>query len=202
MYEVAPHETEVEQIATGFLMVEGPVWVERDGEAYLAFSDLGADALHRWYGDGRISTTRHPFARDSTRSGSPNGITLDSEGRLVVCDMGNRRIVRLESDRDHRVLVSRYRGRKLNSPNDLVYRSDGSLYFTDPPHGLVGGDGSPDKEQPVNGVYRLRPDGGIDLLAADLPRPNGIAFSPDERVLYVSNSGPEPVVVEAYTVLV
>jgi gluconolactonase len=119
----------------------------------------------------------------------------------VICDSGNRRILRLEHDGSHRVLVDRYQGGRLNSPNDLVYRSDGALYFTDPPHGLAGGERSPDKEQPFNGVYRLRTDGGIDLVASDLPLPNGIAFSPDELVLYVSNTGPSPAVVMSYDVL-
>ena len=119
----------------------------------------------------------------------------------VICDAGNRRILRLEHDGSHRVLVDRYRGGRLNSPNDLVYRSDGALYFTDPPHGLAGQDHSPDKEQPSNGVYRLRTDGGLDLVASDLRLPNGIAFSPDERVLYVSNTGPSPAVVMSYDVL-
>ena len=199
---IAPEAAAVEQLATGFTFVEGPVWVEHDGEPYLAFSDLRANALHRWYLDGRLVTVPQPFRRGGGRPAKgPNGITLDSEGRLVICDSGNRRVLRLEHDGRHRVLVDRYQGRRLNSPNDLVHRSDGALYFTDPPHGLAGGDRSPDKEQPFNGVYRLRTDGGVDLVASDLPLPNGIAFSPDEQVLYVSNTGPSPAVVMSYDVL-
>jgi gluconolactonase len=199
---IVPEEAVVEQVATGFTLAEGPVWVERDGEPYLAFSDLRANALHRWYLDGRLVTVTQPFRRGLGRPArGPNGITLDSEGRLVICDSSNRRILRLEHDGSPRVLADRYRGGRLNSPNDLVYRSDGALYFTDPPHGLAGGERSPDKEQPFNGVYRLRTDGGLDLVASDLPRPNGIAFSPDEQVLYVSNTAPKPAVVMSYDVL-
>jgi gluconolactonase len=199
---IVPEEAVVEQLATGFTFVEGPVWVDGDGDPHLAFSDLRGNALHRWYLDGRLATVTQPFRRGRGRPArGPNGITLDAEGRLVICDSGNRRILRLEHDGSQRVLADRYRGGRLNSPNDLVYRSDGALYFTDPPHGLAGGERSPDKEQPVNGVYRLRIDGGLDLVASDLPRPNGIAFSPDERVLYVSNTAPTPAVVMSYDVL-
>lgn len=179
----------VEQLATGFTFLEGPVWVGRDGEAHLAFSDLRGNALHRWYLDGRLATLATPFIRSGrSRNMGPNGITIDSEGRLVICDSGHRRIVRLEHDGRHSVLADRYRGRRLNSPNDLVYRSDGSLYFTDPPHGLAGEDRDPDKDLPFSGVYRLRPDGSLGLLVTDLPRPNGIALAPDERTLYISNT--------------
>jgi gluconolactonase len=118
-----------------------------------------------------------------------NGITMDKEGRLVVCEHGNRRVTRLEKDGKLTVLASEYQGKKLNSPNDAVYKSDGALYFTDPPYGFPTEDADPKKELKFNGIYRLK-DGKLDLLAKELKRPNGIGFSPDEKYLYVSNSDP------------
>jgi gluconolactonase len=119
-----------------------------------------------------------------------NGMALDQKGRLTVCEPGNRRVTRTEQDGSITVIADQYDGKKLNSPNDLVYRkSDGALYFTDPPHGLPGEDASPDKQLPFNGIYRLA-SGHLRLVAQDMTRPNGIAFSPDERYLYVSNADP------------
>ncbi len=188
---IVPDGAVIEHLATGFSFLEGPVWVDHGEGGHLVFSDLRGNALHRWYPDGRLLTTPRPFFRGRpTGNIGPNGLTIDAEGRLVVCDSGNRRIVRQEQDGTFTVLVDRFRGRRLNSPNDLVYRSDGSLYFTDPPHGLRRADRSPLKELPFNGVYRLRPDGTLDIVASDLFRPNGIALSPDERELYVTDADP------------
>jgi gluconolactonase len=118
-------------------------------------------------------------------------MTLDAEDRLIVCEPGNRRITRTEADGSLTVLAERYDGKRLNSPNDLVHRrSDGSLYFTDPPHGLLQEDADPAKELPFNGIYRVA-NGVVQLLSREMTRPNGIAFSPDERHLYVSNSDPQ-----------
>jgi gluconolactonase len=117
----------------------------------------------------------------------PNGMIADKDGAVLLCQHGNRRIVRITPDRKVSTVIDRYDGKRLNSPNDLVYRSDGSLYFTDPPYGLTGGDQDPKKELPFNGVYRYA-NGKLQLLIKDLTRPNGIAFSPDEQSLYVANS--------------
>jgi gluconolactonase len=119
-----------------------------------------------------------------------NGMTLDRRGRLTICEPGNRRVTRMEHDGTLTVLADRFEGKRLNSPNDLVYRSDDSLYFTDPPHGLPGEDTNPGKELPFNGFYRVV-GGRIELLSGEMTRPNGIAFSPDEMVLYVTNSDPK-----------
>ena len=116
-----------------------------------------------------------------------NGMALDAEGRLTICEPGNRRVTRLESDGRLTVLADRYEGRRLNSPNDLVYKSDGSLYFTDPPHGLIGEDQNPEKELDFNGVFRVV-GSELRLLSKEMTRPNGIAFSPDEKFLYVANA--------------
>ena len=129
------------------------------------------------------------------------GVTLDAEGHLVMADQGDRRVALLqETNYVKSTLADQYEGKRLNSPNDLVYRSNGDLYFTDPPYGLDGGNGSPNKELPFNGVYRLTPSGQLFLLTRDLTFPNGIAFSPDEKTLYVSVSDPKRPVVMAYDV--
>ena len=125
-------------------------------------------------------------------------MTIDAEGRLVLCEHGNRVISRLEADGTRTTLVGEYEGRRLNGPNDATYASDGSLYFTDPGSGLEGRDESPLRELDFNGIYRLRPDGELELLVRDHPRPNGIALSPDESTLYVANSAADDIRWMAY----
>jgi gluconolactonase len=121
-----------------------------------------------------------------TPSGNSNGLTLDRSGRLIACEHSARRVTRTEPDGAIIVLAERYQGKRLNSPNDVVVRSDGSIFFTDPPYGLAGMTAW--KELPFNGVYRLAPDGDLVLLADDFDRPNGLAFSPDEQALYVADT--------------
>jgi gluconolactonase len=128
-----------------------------------------------------------------------NGLTFDPQGRLTICQHGNRRVVRVNPHGDTTVLADRFEGRRLNSPNDLVYRSDGTLYFTDPPFGLPGGFDDPAKELPFSGVFGAR-DGDVALVTDELPGPNGIAFSPDERSLYVGNWDPGAKVVMRYEI--
>jgi gluconolactonase len=131
-----------------------------------------------------------------TQPGS-NGLTFDPQGRLAICQHGNRRVIRVEPHGNVTVLADGYDGRRLNSPNDLVFRSDGTLFFTDPPFGLPGVFDDPDKELPFSGVFAAR-DGEVRLLTAELEGPNGLAFSPDERFLYVGNWDPEHKVVMRY----
>jgi gluconolactonase len=179
-----------ERIATGFLFTEGPIYFR---EGYLLFSDIPGNVIRRWTPSEGIREFRRPSGYDGTDApegafiGS-NGMTIDLQGRLTICEHGNHRVTRLEPDGTLTVLVESYEGRRLNSPNDIVYKSNGVIYFTDPPYGLVGLDDDPKKELPFNGVYRLDPDGTLTLLDASMTRPNGIGFSPDERYLYVSNS--------------
>ena len=163
-----------EQVATGFEFTEGPVW-HPDG--YLLFSDIPANRIYRWDGAGPAEVWREP-------SGHSNGLTLDREGRLVACEHGNRRVSRTEADGTVVALAEQYGGKRLNSPNDVAIRSDGTIYFTDPPYGIQ----PEEREQPCNGVYRILPDGRLELLVDDLDRPNGLAFSPDESVLYIGDS--------------
>ncbi len=198
---VSPH-ARVERLATGFLFTEGPVWV-REGD-YLLFSDPNANRIYRWSPDGQVSVYRTKSGYtgfDIGEYGQPgsNGLALDADGRLVIAEHGNRRISRLERNGVLTVLADRYEGNRLNSPNDLVLRSDGSLYFTDPPFGLPQFDADPRKELPFSGVFLLK-DGRLRLVATDLRGPNGLAFSPDERFLYVTNWDVENKVVMRYAV--
>ncbi len=192
---IVPADYKIEKVAGGFVFIEGPVWVPRDG-GYLLFSDVQGNAIYKWAPGGDAVPFLKPVyegpAPEKQRGIGSNGLTLDAQGRLVICEHGNRRVSRMELTGGERTtLVDKFEGKKLNSPNDLVYRSDGSLYFTDPPYGLPGQDSSKLKELDFNGVYRLAPDGKLTVLVKDLPRPNGIALSPDEKTLYVANTGPK-----------
>ena len=198
---LVPADARIEKLADGFVFTEGPVWVRDESRLY--FSDVRANVLYQWSEAEGASPFIDPvFEGDPTGRGSvsSNGLTLDAEGRLIICEHGNRLISRLEADGTRTTLVDNYQGRRLNSPNDAVYGSDGSLYFTDPPYGLEGGEESPLRELDFNGIYRLTPEGELELLYADQTRPNGIALSPDETTLYVANSDANQKVWYAYDV--
>jgi gluconolactonase len=185
---IIPKDARLEKLAGGFQFIEGPVW-HPDG--YLLFSDPNANTIYRWAPEGSLSVFRSKSGYtgfDIGRYHQPgsNGLTLDRNGLLTINEHGNRRVTRLERTGKITVLADRYEGRRLNSPNDLVYRSDGSLYFTDPPFGLPAAFDDPAKELPFSGVYRVK-DGEVTLLTKELSGPNGIAFSPDEKYLYVDN---------------
>lgn len=170
---IAADNPKVQKLKSGFKFTEGPVW---HPSGFLLFSDIPADTIYKWTKDGKVSTFRHP-------SGNANGNTLDQQGRLITAENGSRRLVRTEKD-GTKVLAQRYQGKRLNSPNDVVVKSDGSIYFTDPPYGI----GKEQEELGFYGVYRLAPDGNLTLLTKEMVRPNGLAFSPDEKKLYVSDS--------------
>jgi gluconolactonase len=165
---------EPERIATGFQFTEGPVW-HPDG--YLLFSDIPANSILKWTPDGNVETFRKP-------SGNSNGLTFDRQGLFIACEHGNRRVSRTEKDGAVVTLADRYSGKRLNSPNDVAVKSDGSIYFTDPPYGVE----EDQRELDFQGVYRLAPDGTLTLLVDDFDRPNGLAFSPDEKILYVDDT--------------
>jgi gluconolactonase len=178
----------IEKVAGGFLFTEGPVWSR--AERCLYFSDIPANAILKWTAEG-VTTFRKPVFPGVCADGffcGPNGHTFDRDGRLISCEHSSRRVTRTEKDGSVTVLADRYEGRRLNSPNDVIASSNGDIYFTDPPYGLPGRDADPHKELPFNGVFRLTPEGRLDLLVSHLTRPNGLAFSPDERKLYVANS--------------
>lgn len=172
--DILPEDSRIEKLAGGLRFTEGPVW---DARGFLIFSDIPADTLYKWTPGGTLETFRTP-------SGNANGHTRDRDGRLISCEHGNRRVSRTEKDGSVVTLADRYDGKRLNSPNDVVVKSDGSLYFTDPPYGIK----TEQEELGFYGVYRLTPDGKLTLLVKDFVRPNGLAFSPDEKRLYVDDS--------------
>jgi gluconolactonase len=187
---VVPPGTKLERLATGFSFIEGPVWVP--AERALLFSDPNDNRIYRWSEEHGVSIFRTKSGYAGTdigeyRQPGSNGLTLDAEGRLTIDEHGNRRVTRLEKNGDLTVLADRYQGKRLNSPNDLVYRSDGSLYFTDPFFGLPKFEQDRRAELAHAGIYRLARDGALTLLSTALKGPNGLAFSPNERVLYVAN---------------
>jgi gluconolactonase len=198
---VVPTAARPEALATGFGFTEGPVW-SPDGD--LLFSDPNENTIYRWNRDGQVSIfrTKSGYAgvdiSEYKQPGS-NGLTFDPQGRLTVCQHGERRVIRVEPTGAITVLADRYQGKRLNSPNDLVYRKDGTLYFTDPPFGLPKVFDDPRKELAFSGVYRVK-DGQVTLVAKDLTGPNGIAFSPDEKFLYVTNWDEKKKVVMRYPV--
>ena len=188
---LVPRDSVLERVADGIEWAEGPLWDARDGS--LLFSDVPRNGVFRWKSGAAITQVLSESGYTGAtifagREPGSNGLVFDRNGRLVMCQHGNRRIVRRESDGRMTVLADRYEGKRLNSPNDLVYRSNGDLYFTDPPFGLPQSFDDPAKELPFQGVYRLKADGGITAIITDLGAPNGIGFSPDERTLYVSNA--------------
>jgi gluconolactonase len=202
---IVPRDLTVEKLADGFQFLEGPVWV-RDG-GHLLFSDPNANTIYAYAPEGRLSVFRAKSGYrgvDIAEYGQPgpNGLTLDREGRLTINEHGNRRVTRLEKNGVLSVLADRYEGKRLNSPNDLVYKSDGALYFTDPPFGLPQFHADPRKELPYSGVFRYADGWRLRLLTTDLTGPNGIAFSPDERYLYVTNWDVKKKVVMRYEVAV
>ncbi|MDZ7638359.1 MAG: SMP-30/gluconolactonase/LRE family protein [Bryobacterales bacterium] len=186
-----PKDARIEVVASGFDWSEGPVWINDDG-GYLLFSDIPRNSIYKWQEGKGISLWMKPsgytgVANYGAEPGS-NGLTLDADGRLTLCEHGDRRIARLEKNGGKRTLVDNYQGKRLNSPNDLVHKSDGTLYFTDPIYGLPKRENDPARELDFCGVYRLARNGELTLLTKEMSRPNGIAFSPDEKTLYVSNS--------------
>ena len=215
-YTVIEAGSPIQKLASGFDWAEGPVWI-KPGQApvssgpidwrqggYVLFSDVPSNTVYRWKeGDG-VSVFLKPsgYTGKIPRGGEPgsNGLTTDGDGRLVLCEHGDRRVGRLEKDWHHITVVDRFLGKRFNSPNDLVYNSRGDLYFTDPPYGLLGTNNDVGKELLFQGVYCLKANGELTLLTDRMTRPNGLAFSPDEKTLYVANSDPKYAVWMAYDV--
>jgi gluconolactonase len=177
-----PVNAKIEKLAQGFDWSEGPVWVANG--AYVLFSDVPQNIVYKWTeGSGlaeylKPSGYTGPVVED--REPGSNGLALDCQGRLVLCQHGDRRVSRLGDDGAFLAIASNYLGYKFNSPNDLAFKSGGDIYFTDPPYGLTGLNESPKKERMYNGVFRVAPCGTVTLLTDELTFPNGIAFSPDE----------------------
>jgi gluconolactonase len=206
MDAIVPAQARIEKLAGGFVFTEGPLWVNGSSGApgCLLFSDPNRNVIHRWTPDGDVSIFRTKsgysgFDIGEYRQPGSNGLALDREGRLTICEHGNRRVTRLEPNGALTVLVESYQGKRLNSPNDLVYRSDGALFFTDPPFGLPGVHDDPRKELPFSGVFCLA-NGTLKLVSTDLKGPNGVGLSPDETQLYVANWDERKKVVMRYDV--
>ena len=201
--EIIPPWSTLHKMADGFTFTEGPVWVN-EGAGYLLFSDPNNNLIYRMARGGEVGVflTKSGYTGENiSEYGQPgsNGLTLDEQGRLTICQHGNRRVVRIEKNGLTTVLADRWNGKRLNSPNDLVYRSDGTLFFTDPPFGLPRHHDDPRRETPHFGVYSVR-DGKVTLVAKDFTGPNGLAFSPDEEFLYVGNWDEKKKVVFRYPV--
>ncbi|MBE9125527.1 MULTISPECIES: SMP-30/gluconolactonase/LRE family protein [unclassified Coleofasciculus] len=171
-----PKSATVKRVATGFQFTEGPLWLAE--EQCLLFSDIPANKIYKLTLNGQVTIFREP-------SGNSNGLTRDKQGRLIACEHHNRRVTRTEKDGSITVLADRFHGKKLNSPNDVVVKSNGAIYFTDPPYGIQ----PEQQEQSIQGVYRISPNGReLTVVANDFDKPNGLAFSSDETTLYIDDS--------------
>jgi gluconolactonase len=195
----------IEVLASGFIWSEGPVWVNKDG-GYLLFSDVPANTMYRWSAKDELSVFLKPSGYTglgpySDEPGS-NGLTLDDQGRLIACEHGDRRVSAMSLTSGGKVtLADRYEGKRFNSPNDVVqHPTNKSIYFTDPPYGLAQKHQDPSRELPYFGVYRVDPSGNVHLLVKDMTRPNGLAFSPDGKLLYVAQSDPESAIWKVFKV--
>jgi gluconolactonase len=182
----------------GLKWTEGPVWIKQ--ENHLLFSDVPNNKIHKWDPKSGHSVFMDPSGyegKSTEKEPGTNGLMLDSQGRLIACDHGNRRVYRLEKDGTKTTLADKFEGKRFNSPNDLVIHSNGDIYFTDPPYGLRD---KTKREIDFNGVYRLTPDGKVSLITKELQRPNGIALSPDEKTLYVAQSHRPAPIFNAYAI--
>lgn len=206
--EIIDANAKIEILGEGYTWSEGPIWIP--SEKMLLFSDVPENKIYKWTEDNGVELYLTPSGftgKDypSTEPGS-NGLTLDRDGKLVLCQHGDRRVARMDAPYNSptatfTTLVDQYNGKKLNSPNDAVFRSNGDLFFTDPPYGLPGREvDSVYKEQAFNGVYKVSTDGKVTLLVDSISRPNGIALTPDEKTLIVANSDPANAVWYAFDI--
>jgi gluconolactonase len=199
---LVPRDAVIEVLADGFRWSEGPVWDRARGR--VLFSDIPNNVVHSWSEAKGLETFLQPSGYTGAtsftgREPGSNGLAFDDQGRLLLCQHGDRRVARLEED-GFVTVVDRFEGKRFNSPNDLVFAADGALYFTDPPYGLPKRFDDPGRELKWCGVYRLAPDGDLSLVVKDLKAPNGIGLSPDGETLYVNQSHPEESFLMAYDV--
>jgi len=199
-------ETPIQVLSSGFEWSEGPVWVTAQGNepGYLLFSDIPRNSIMKWVEGKGVSLFLKPagYTGQVEYGNEPgsNGLLLDTQGQLVACEHGDRRVSVLTNGGGKRTLVDNYEGKRLNSPNDATFKSNGDLYFTDPPYGLPKQYDDSRRELDFCGVYRLSKDGKLTLLTKEMTRPNGIAFSPDEKTLYVAQSDPEAAIWKSFPV--
>lgn len=196
-------DAQIEVVAMGFEWSEGPVWVPRDG-GYLLFSDVPKNTVFKWSEKEGLSEFLKPsgytgITRYSDEPGS-NGLTLDAAGRLISCEHGDRRVSAVAFGEGKVTLADRFDGKRLNSPNDVVVRSQGDLYFTDPPYGLPNRENDEHQEYGFCGVFRVSLEGKVSLISNEMTRPNGLAFSPDEKILYVAQSDGRQPIIQAFDI--
>lgn len=200
--KLVPKDAQMEQLAEGFDWSEGPVWIKDGG--YLLFSDIPPNKVMKWKEGEGVSLFMQPAGYTGVVDYAPepgsNGLNVNKRGEITFCEHGDRRISVLTKNGGKRTLVDNYHGKRLNSPNDSAFKSNGDLYFTDPPYGLPKNWDDSRRELDFCGVYRLAADGKLTLLTKEMTRPNGIAFSPDEKTLYVAQSDPEAAIWMAYDV--
>jgi gluconolactonase len=201
--ELVPKDAQLEKLADDFTFTEGPIWRP---SGVLWFSDVVGNVVRQYSpSDGKVTVILDPGGYDGKGNlppggyNGPNGMTADKDGAVLLCQHGYRRIVRISKDMKITTVVDKYEGKRLNSPNDVVFRSDGAFYFTDPPYGLPKGDDDPAKELKFNAVFRMG-NGNLQPVIKDLSRPNGIAFSPDQKTLYIGNSDEKNRIWMAYDV--
>ncbi|MDZ4659673.1 MAG: SMP-30/gluconolactonase/LRE family protein [Bythopirellula sp.] len=201
--ELVDPAAKIEVLASGFEWSEGPVWVPRDG-GFLLFSDVPQNTVFKWQADKGVTEFLKPsgFTGVGRYSGEPgsNGLTLDNEGRLISCEHGDRRVSAMAWGEGKETLASRFEGKRFNSPNDVVVRSNGDVYFTDPPYGLPNREKDEHQEHGFCGVFRIAVDGEVTLVTKEMTRPNGLAFSPDEKILYVAQSDGAAPIIRAFDV--
>ena len=202
--DLIPPDADIELLASGFEWSEGPLWIQNDKGGYLLFSDIPRNSVMKWKEGIGISLFMRPSGytgiTDYGREPGSNGLAVDLQGRIIFCEHGDRRISRLEKDGGKKTLVDSYNGKRFNSPNDAVVKSNGDIYFTDPPYGLPKGQRDHRRELDFCGVFCLSTSGELTLLTKEMTRPNGIAFSPDEAVLYVAQSDSENPIIKAFPV--
>lgn len=190
--KLVPADAKMEIVASGFTWAEGPLWIKSGG--YILFCDIPRNSVFKWKEGEGISLFLHPSGYTGQEyyglEPGSNGLLLSPKGEVVSMEHGDRRVSVLTKGGGKRTLVDNYMGKRLNSPNDGAFKSNGDLYFTDPPYGLPKNVDDPAKELPFQGVYRLKPTGELTLLTKEMSRPNGIGFSPDYKTLYVANSDP------------
>jgi gluconolactonase len=192
---LVPKDAKIEVLSTGYKWTEGPVWDKKTGT--LLFTDIPNNRVMRFNPkDGMAAEYLKPSGYTGTApftgaEPGANGLAFDKDGVLILCQHGDRRVAKLGPAGKFVTMVDKFEGKRLNSPNDLVFMKNGDLLFTDPPYGLPMQMKDPGKELAFQGVYRLKPDGGLTLLTKDMTRPNGIGLSPDEKTLYVANSDPD-----------
>jgi gluconolactonase len=203
---IAP-DAKIEILAQDFDWSEGPVWV-KEGGGFLLFSDVPQNVIYKWKEGERAREWLKPsgYTGSEPRGAElgSNGLLLDAKGRLVICQHGDRRMARMDAPLSapapkFSTIAEKYEGARFNSPNDAVFHSSGDLYFTDPPYGMVKQFEDPAREIPYQGVFRVQRDGTVSLMTRDMTRPNGLAFSPDEKTLYIAQSDPAAPIWRAFS---